>query len=534
MAYNPQNPNGQATAENSAPVVISSSQTASVPASRTNAGVIVTPAQQKLFRTTFAKTLSNADSEFFTTVATGVGQTISQSSGNLVIASGITVNSETILRSTSSFAGNILARIQILLSQRIVNQSFFVELVDVIGDNLVATASSATSLTVTIPSNPFTADNIGQSMYIGNIGAGLSGVPNRYAINAVSGNNVTFTVVGFAVATGTVSLFGWNYYHTIYSGVTATNAFYDAQRKGWNSGDTTLTINTTASPGHMLIMNNEDGNSFVSDQLIASSTAVQSTVRGSRVVNLPNEDATLYLQIRCLNGSVAPATTTTLTIGTSSIENYTTTPVSTYNVKAQGLASSTPVNVINTPPVTISSGTVTTVTAVTTLSNGQTAHSSASTGSPVRVGGRVNTALDTTLIQGDASDLFITSAGQSITKNFGSAENDWQYAAAASGILNTTTAVTIKAAGAASVRNYITGITIMAEALGAATEFVIRDGAAGTVIYRTKIPTTGLSTTNIKFPTPLKGTAATLLEVATLTASVTGAVYFNAQGYQSI
>ena len=180
---------------------------------------------------------------------------------------------------------------------------------------------------------------------------------------------------------------------------------------------------------------------------------------------------------------------------------------------------------------TIASGTV---TSVTTLANGQTAHSAASTGSPVRVGGRVNTALDTTLVQGDAADLFQTSAGQVIQKPFGSAENDWQYAAAASGIVNTTTAVTIKAAGAASIRNFITGITIMAEALGAATELVIRDGAAGTVIFRTKIPATGLPTTNIKFPTPLKGTAATLLEVATLTASVTGAVYFNAQGYQSL
>ncbi|MEI7578603.1 MAG: hypothetical protein WCJ58_01030 [bacterium] len=174
------------------------------------------------------------------------------------------------------------------------------------------------------------------------------------------------------------------------------------------------------------------------------------------------------------------------------------------------------------------------VTSVGTLANGQTAHSSASTGSPVRVAGRVNTTLDTTLIQGDASDVMITSAGQVIQKPFGSAENDWQYAAAASGIVNTTTAVTIKAAGAASIRNYITAITIMAEVLTTATELVIRDGAAGTVIFRTKIPTTGLPTTNIEFPTPLKGTAATLLEVATLTATgTTGAIYFNARGYQS-
>lgn len=167
-----------------------------------------------------------------------------------------------------------------------------------------------------------------------------------------------------------------------------------------------------------------------------------------------------------------------------------------------------------------------------TLPNGQTAHSAASSGSPVRVGGRVITTLDTTLVQGDASDLAVTSGQQLVIKNGASGENDWQYAAATTGILNTTTAVTIKAAGAASICNYITGFEIEWEALGAATEFAIRAGAAGTVIYRTKL-STAAGRKAISLMTPLRGTAATLLEVVTLTASVTGAVYFNAQGYQS-
>ena len=111
---------------------------------------------------------------------------------------------------------------------------------------------------------------------------------------------------------------------------------------------------------------------------------------------------------------------------------------------------------------------------------------------------------------------------------------EWQYAAAASGILNTTAAVTIKAAAGAGVRNYITAIQFNAEALGAATEIAVRDGAAGTVIWREKIGTGGLTNgISITFNTPLKGTANTLLEVVTLTASTTGAVYFNAQGYQA-
>ena len=114
----------------------------------------------------------------------------------------------------------------------------------------------------------------------------------------------------------------------------------------------------------------------------------------------------------------------------------------------------------------------------------------------------------------------------------GATSTDWTYAAAASGILNTTTAVTIKAAAAAGIRNYISSCQITAEALGAATEFAIRDGAAGTVIWRTKIGAGGLTTgETVEFRTPLRGTAATLLEVVTLTASVTGAVYVNCQGF---
>jgi len=524
--YNSTNPRGQSSAADSIPVVISSDQTSLTPAVRGSAGIVVTPAQQKLFRCTFANTQAGADSTFFNTIATGAGQGVSQASGNLLITSGITVNSETILRSTSSFTGNTISRMHTILSQRIVNQTFFLELVDVIGDGLVANATSATTLVVTIPNNPFTAGNVGQSMYVGALAGGLVGVPNRYAIASVSGNDVTFTVAGFSVTTGTCSLFGWNYYHTSYSGVGVNGAFYDAQRKGWNSGDTGITTQTTAAPGHMLLMGNEDTNAWVADQLVASGATTAVTQRGSRVLNLPDESATLYLQIRCLNGSTAPATTTTFTIGAVSVENYATTPISSYNVKPQGSA--------NVTPVLIPGGTVInsgTVTAVTTLSNGQTAHSSASTGSPIRIGGRVNTTLDTTLIQGDACDAFMTTAGQQVQKPFGTAENDWQYAAAAGGITNSTADVAIKTAGAANIRNYITSITIMSEALTTATELVIKEGA--TVIFRTKIPLAGLPLTHVEFPTPLKGAAATQLNVALLTASATGAVYFNAQGYQS-
>lgn len=108
----------------------------------------------------------------------------------------------------------------------------------------------------------------------------------------------------------------------------------------------------------------------------------------------------------------------------------------------------------------------------------------------------------------------------------------WNFAPAVGGIVNTTTAVTVKAAAGASVRNYIESMQCNSDALGAATELALRDGAAGTVLYRQKIATSGwLTPVDINFDPPLKGTANTLVEIVTLTASVTGGVYCNLQGY---
>jgi hypothetical protein len=108
----------------------------------------------------------------------------------------------------------------------------------------------------------------------------------------------------------------------------------------------------------------------------------------------------------------------------------------------------------------------------------------------------------------------------------------WNYAAATAGILNTTAAVTIKTAPPTGFRNYITDIQVMAEAVTNATELAIRDGAGGSVLWRTKIPTTGLlQGLSVNFQSPLQGTAGNLLEVLTLTASGAGTVYFNAQGF---
>lgn len=201
------------------------------------------------------------------------------------------------------------------------------------------------------------------------------------------------------------------------------------------------------------------------------------------------------------------------------------------------MAAAVSVTVQNTPAVTVSAGTVTTVStvsSVTAIVGASIAEDAAATNNPLIVGGVVRTAASpiVTPVAGDSMRATMTIDGRLVISPYQYPEATWQYAAAASGILNTTTAVTIKAAAAASLRNYITGIDYWSEALTNATEIAIRDGAAGTVIWRAKIGTAGLlAGRSITFPVPIRGTAATLLEVVTLTASGAGAVYFNAAGF---
>jgi hypothetical protein len=107
----------------------------------------------------------------------------------------------------------------------------------------------------------------------------------------------------------------------------------------------------------------------------------------------------------------------------------------------------------------------------------------------------------------------------------------WTYAPPTGGLLNTTTAVTITPAKGTYNANYLSGGECYVEPLTNATELVIRDGAGGTVLWRMKIPTGGWpNPVDINILPAIRATPNNLLEMATLTASGTGAVYCNWRG----
>ncbi|NBW44245.1 MAG: hypothetical protein EBR45_01555 [Betaproteobacteria bacterium] len=109
----------------------------------------------------------------------------------------------------------------------------------------------------------------------------------------------------------------------------------------------------------------------------------------------------------------------------------------------------------------------------------------------------------------------------------------WSYTSGTSPILsNTTTAVTIKAAAGASVRNYIDSCQITTTAFTTSVPLALRDGAGGTVIWALTVPTTGfLQPVIVTFSPPLRGTANTLWEIVTTTANTVGTVTANCSGH---
>ena len=162
---------------------------------------------------------------------------------------------------------------------------------------------------------------------------------------------------------------------------------------------------------------------------------------------------------------------------------------------------------------------------------GQVAEGGTAGGNPVTIGVECRTTRKTAVGNGQIVRPIGTVDGKLIVRSHSIPENEWKYAAASGGIVNTTTGVTLAAAGGTGLSVYITSMQIRSETLTNATEIALRDGAGGTVVWRSKLNSSGMDLTNITFENPIKGTANTLLEFATLTATGTGAIYINAQGY---
>jgi hypothetical protein len=158
---------------------------------------------------------------------------------------------------------------------------------------------------------------------------------------------------------------------------------------------------------------------------------------------------------------------------------------------------------------------------------GQAAHDAVVSGNPVTVAGEARSSEPTAVASGDVSRIVLTLLGKQLTLPYAMPASTWSYAAASGGIVNTT-GVTAKTAAGAGIRNYITSIQVINGHASVDTDVQIRDGAAGTVLWR-GFAKSGGGGISCKCDPPIRGTANTLVEIACGTTG--SAVYVNLQGF---
>jgi hypothetical protein len=266
------------------------------------------------------------------------------------------------------------------------------------------------------------------------------------------------------------------------------------------------------------------GNNNIGDVDVASIAAGDNNIGNVDVLTVPadpfgaNADASsatgsISAKLRFMAAGIAGATS--LPAGTNNIGD-----VDVLSIAA-GDNNIGNVDIVTMPNVTLAAGTNTNEVV------GDAAHDAAIAGNPLRIAGRAMTADYTSVASGDTADLLCTLNGKQVVQPYAIPENTWAYAAASGGIVNTT-GVTAKAAAAAGIRNYITHVDVVNGHATVSTDVQIRDGAAGTVLWRgfAQAAGGGVSAT---FDPPLKGTAATLVEIACGTTGT--ATYFNLTGY---
>lgn len=300
----------------------------------------------------------------------------------------------------------------------------------------------------------------------------------------------------------------------VFDGTTATNAKYRVKNGSGTALDSSsVTVVTTAGGGVYEVEAFSDEVWFHSESADATVGRSNSYRRNSIC---PDPTASYRIRISWINGATAPASSTNAVFRFISAVDFLETNAEITSGRGnsaagQGIA------------VNITSGSV----GVTGTPNvvGAAAHDAAISANPVRIGARAINASYAAVSNGDVADIITTLDGRLVTNPLAIPQNTWLYAAASGGIVNTTD-VAVKAAAAAGISNYVSAIQLRNNN-AVATEFVIKDGS--TVIWRTGLPASMAGSMDFTFTPPLRGTAATAVNVACITTGA--AVYANVQGY---
>lgn len=165
---------------------------------------------------------------------------------------------------------------------------------------------------------------------------------------------------------------------------------------------------------------------------------------------------------------------------------------------------------------------------VTTVAAGDVAHDAADSGNPVKIGGKVETALSgiTLAVDGDRTDLYADADGVQVVKPY-TVFGDI-LVERLSNTDGASTASTVFGA-TASARNCLTTIAVYNDSV--TNGFIdFRDGTAGTILFTLPLPAKGGAVTN--FPVPLRQTTANTAFAFDVSAALT-TVYISLIGFKS-
>jgi len=297
------------------------------------------------------------------------------------------------------------------------------------------------------------------------------------------------------------------------SAVSSSNPLPVAQTDG-------LTVSGTATSAAVL---------FTTSMLNYESITVQVTSAGTSCVVTyeTSDDNTNWILIGGLSftntGSSALATTSTAVGGIQFTRKglYFRARVSTY-----GSGTVTAIGTLSKVPV-FQHG-------LTYIGGGASAEGGGAGTLPIAIAAEARTSSKASVSNGTLVRPIATTDGRQIVRLDAIPENEWSYVAASGGITNTTTAVALTGGAGSGVRNYITSLQVSSDTLGTATEVVIQDGVGGPILWRAKIGTAGtVGIQDIRFHPPLRGATNTILQAACVTATGTGSIYLNAQGYKA-
>lgn len=311
---------------------------------------------------------------------------------------------------------------------------------------------------------------------------------------------------------------GTEYVSWLLDGTVATSSKLRSANGGVAAADAAATIPDTGTGSVVLELESWNDECYWHARTADSLSArANSYVRNRRI---PNPNARLFVEIAVRNLATAPASSTTLQLDAITIQDVTELSVEVTGGRGGGSASqSVPVSVIGA--LGISS--LTPGTSATQLGKSEDAvHASGDVGIEVLGVRQATTPVALTTAAGDYSALLTDAEGKLITAN----EADPVHTVQA--VLDATLAssVAIVAAGAAGVRLYVTDLAF--ENTGAAANRVIVYDGATRIFSATVQPG---QTFDKSFITPLKGTAATALNVAL---GVAGTVTISVSGYRGI